>query len=112
MPERLSYRGLKCPHCRYSLEGLSEPICPECGCAFSPDWLYSADYEYAINWTRRRKVIAWSIGVLPLGAIIYLAASVGSAFLFMIFVVACWGGRCISPARRCCEKHVRGDRPA
>lgn len=91
MRERLSHRGLKCPHCRYPREGLTEPICPECGNRFSPDWLYSADYEYAINWTRRRKATAWLIGVLALGAIIYLAASVGGAFSFMLFVVVCWG---------------------
>jgi len=91
MTHRLSYRGLKCPHCGYALEGLAEPICPECGNRFSPDWLYSADYEYAINWTHRRKTIAWSIGLLLAGAIVYAAASVGGMFLFMLFAVCGWG---------------------
>jgi len=87
MINRRSYRGLRCPVCRYALEGLSQPICPECGEPFDPDWLYSVDYEYAIQWTPRRRAIAWSTGVIIAVLLFIAAASVGAAYLCMVCLV-------------------------
>ena len=31
--------GLRCPKCAYLLTGLTEQVCPECGCRFSVEKL-------------------------------------------------------------------------
>ena len=87
MATRLSYRGLKCPACGYSLEGLSSTICPECGEVFDPDWLYSADYEHAFQWTPRRNLIAWLACTLMAGALLIAAGRAGGEYLCMLFAV-------------------------
>lgn len=91
MGNRLSYSGLKCPVCHYSLEGLTEPVCPECGNPFDPDWLYSVDYEYSIQWTPRRKLIAWLFVVVLAIGLVYGLFAVGAVYAFVILSITGWG---------------------
>ena len=87
MAKRIPYRGLKCPECGYALDGLSQPICPECGTKFNPDWLYSVDYVHAIQWTRRRRAIAWTLALLVVVAMIVFTARAGGEFVCMWIAV-------------------------
>ncbi len=87
MAKRLTYRDLKCPDCGYSLEGLTQPVCPECGEGFDPDWLYSVDYAHAIQWTPRRMAAAWFMGVVAIAGVGIGAFNAGGEFVCMLMAV-------------------------
>ena len=82
--KKLKNAGLHCPHCAYDLSGVTELRCPECGERFNPDYLYSADYEYGLQWTGRRK-LALVLGALAIVAGgIALLVQAGGAYSCMV----------------------------
>lgn len=91
MNKRLSYRSLNCPVCGYALEGLEQPICPECGNRFDSDWLYCVDYEYSFQWTRRRRWIAWSAAIVLAALAVYACLLVSVVYLMMVLGVVGFG---------------------
>jgi hypothetical protein len=47
----LSFKGLRCPKCRYDLSGLATPQCPECGSTFTHEMIRQA--ERRARWRQR-----------------------------------------------------------
>jgi hypothetical protein len=63
---------LACPLCAYSLRGLTDPRCPECGFAFTWAELLDAKrdqhpwlFEHGRGWSGRRFVGTWARAALP-----------------------------------------------
>ena len=68
------HQGLSCEHCGYDLSATvssGKRRCPECGAAFSPDWLYSSEFE-SERCVRRRRMFLWGAGLAGIAALVTL----------------------------------------
>ena len=79
---RSPHEAVPCPNCGYNLKGVPDIRCPECGHAFSLDWIYSSDYcsPNARRWVARSRSIA--AFVLIGGAIVFVLLSPGCVSFF------------------------------
>ncbi|MFG0330164.1 MAG: hypothetical protein ACF8PN_09730 [Phycisphaerales bacterium] len=81
---RSPFRGLKCPECRFALDGTEEWRCPECGVAFDPNYLGSRTFI-----ENRRRPWMRALFLLSLAGLVVavVAEFIWGHWLFQCFTV-------------------------
>lgn len=86
-------RYTRCPACRYRIEGLNDPICPECGLALTAEFLDPDEHQPQPDTTRisyhvvenRRHIIANIFRALGVFMFFYWALILVSGIALVVF---------------------------
>lgn len=74
----LAERDSTCPACRYSLNGLGKPRCPECGLEITAE-VFQDGFEEKVR--RDRSALAWvAVGLWTWGLIVSMVSQVSISF--------------------------------